>query len=257
MDFFALHGQPAPLLLANAWDVPSVRAAVRAGYAAVGTSSAAMAATLGYEDGEQMGFAELHGCVKRMIAACPLPLSVDMEAGYARDPSQAVANLMALAELGVAGVNLEDSCVRNGKRLLQEAEGFAGWLQAVKAGLQRAGGRLFLNIRTDAFLLGRADAQAETIARGRRYAEHGADGLFVPGVTREADIAAIASAVPLPLNVMCMPALPSFERLAALGVRRISMGNFVHAAMERHLRRLLGDISAQQSFRSVFADADH
>ncbi|MBN3002297.1 isocitrate lyase/phosphoenolpyruvate mutase family protein [Chromobacterium alkanivorans] len=257
MNFTALHHQAEPLLMANVWDADSARLAEQAGYAAIGTSSAAIAALLGYDDGEDLSFAELRRMVLRLRTASRLPLSVDMEAGYGDSPARIVANLLDLAALGVAGVNLEDSVVRQGQRRLLPAEDFAATLAAVRAGLTQAGAALFLNIRTDIFLLGAPDARAQAIVRGRLYAERGADGLFVPGVVQEEDILAIAEAVPLPLNVMCMPALPDFAALARLGVKRISMGNAVHEQLQRSLRNMLQNIRTQQSFQAVFTHADH
>ncbi|WP_412529245.1 isocitrate lyase/PEP mutase family protein [Burkholderia lata] len=257
MNFFQLHQQAEPLLLANVWDAASARAAETAGYAAIGTSSAAIADSLGYTDGEGVGFGELTDLVARVRSVSGLPLTVDIEAGYGATSDAIVANLRDLAALGVVGVNLEDSVVRGGQRMLVDVEPFAQRLREIRAGLQAAGVELFLNVRTDTFLLGVDHARGETIARGQRYADSGADGLFVPCLTDEADIAAIVDGVSLPLNVMCMPALPSFGRLAALGVRRISMGNFLHQRAHHVLKQLFGDVRAEQSFDPVFCHAGH
>jgi 2-methylisocitrate lyase-like PEP mutase family enzyme len=255
MPFAQLHQQADPLLLANVWDAASARAAQAAGYAAIGTSSAAVAATLGYADGEGISFAELVALVARLRAVSDLPLTVDMEAGYADTAGAVVENVCRLAAVGVVGVNLEDSKVHAGRRTLSTAEDFAQRLREVRAGLRAADVPMFLNARTDTFLLRVADARDETIARGRLYAESGADGLFVPGVTEEADIAAIVGGVPLPLNVMCMPTLPSFARLSALGVKRISMGNFLHARVQRSAEQLFAMVRQEQSFRALFDPA--
>lgn len=257
MDFTALHHQHTPLLLANVWDVSSARAAQQAGYAALGTSSAAIAAMLGYDDGEVMSFDELLFVVSHIQAASNLPLSVDMEAGFGATAHEIAAHLLQLAQLGVAGVNLEDSRVINGARRLDDAAEFAQKLREIRALLAANGCVLFLNIRTDTFLLNVEQALAETLHRGRLYAESGADGFFVPCVTREADISAIAQEISLPLNVMCMPELGAFSRLAALGVRRISMGNFVHSALQAQLKDLLLQVQAQQSFKGVFSYESH
>lgn len=112
MDFFALHRQIRPLIIANVWDAMSARAAWQAGYSAIGTSSAAIAAMLGYSDGENMSFDELLFIVRRLKAVCPLPLTVDMETGYGRSTGQVIENLVSLATEGVVGVNLEDSVLR-------------------------------------------------------------------------------------------------------------------------------------------------
>ncbi|MHB8253541.1 MAG: isocitrate lyase/PEP mutase family protein [Acidiferrobacter sp.] len=196
MHFTQLHQQVEPLLLANVWDAASARSAESAGYAAIGTSSAAIAGMLGYADGDGVSFAELKNLVVRLRAVTDLPLTVDVEAGYGETARVVVDNLLKLADIGVVGVNLEDSVVRNGLRELLNVEVFAQRLADIRFGLKETGVVLFLNVRTDTFLLGVADALTETVARGRRYAASGADGLFVPCVTDEADIATIVAGVP-------------------------------------------------------------
>ncbi|TCW49464.1 phosphoenolpyruvate phosphomutase-like protein [Phytobacter diazotrophicus] len=119
MNFALLHRQDGPLLIANVWDVSSARAAQAAGYQVMGISSAAIAAMYGYDDGDSITFAVLHHLIVRLRACCPLPLTVDMEYGYGESPEQIIENLLTLAELGVAGVNLEDNRVQQGKRMLR------------------------------------------------------------------------------------------------------------------------------------------
>ncbi|MEH4659960.1 isocitrate lyase/phosphoenolpyruvate mutase family protein [Phytobacter diazotrophicus] len=119
MNFALLHRQNGPLLIANVWDVSSARAVQAAGYQVMGISSAAIAAMYGYDDGDGITFAELHHLLVRLRACCPLPLTVDMEYGYGESHGQIIDNLLTLAELGVAGINLEDSRVQQGKRMLR------------------------------------------------------------------------------------------------------------------------------------------
>lgn len=257
MTFTEMHRQATPLLLANVWDAASARAAEAAGYAALGTSSAAIADMLGYADGEGLSFPELLAVVSRIRAVTTLPLSVDMEAGYGDSAEAVVQNLRALAAQGVAGVNLEDSVVTNGQRRMLDADGFAQRLQTIRQGLDSAGVTLFINIRTEAYLLGLPGALEQTLSRGLRYAECGADGLFVPGVTQAEDMRTLARHIALPLNVMCMPGLPAFPQLASLGVKRISMGNFLHGRVQQTLQHLFAAVRTEQSFRSVFDHANH
>lgn len=254
MSFSQMHYQSTPLLLANVWDVASAQAAQDAGYQALGTSSAAIADMLGYKDGEELPFSVLLALAARIRECVSLPLSVDMESGYGQDTETVVRQAIQLAELGVVGINLEDSKVERGARRLLDAKHFAARLSAIKAGLDAAKTPLFVNARTDGFLLGEQDALNQTLARGRLYQQAGADGFFVPCVTSPEDIQAIASTVDLPLNVMCMPGLPDFDQLAALGVKRISMGNFVHAALNRKLQHLLFSLRQQGAFDEIFAD---
>lgn len=244
---------PAPLLLANAWDAPSAQGAEAAGYAAIGTSSAAIAAMLGYDDGESMPFDDLLFVVRRIRASTTLPLSVDIEAGYGADCAAVLANVQRLAALGIDGINIEDSRVSGGQRALLPPDFLAQRLAALRAALPG----LFLNARTDTFLLGGADALQETIARGRMYAAAGAHGLFVPCISAPDDIHAITGTMDCAVNVMCMPDLPDFTTLAKLGVRRISMGNFMHGALTRQLQALLAAVRGQQTFAPLFADEIH
>ncbi|BBV65804.1 TPA: isocitrate lyase/phosphoenolpyruvate mutase family protein [Kluyvera ascorbata] len=257
MNFTQLHHQSAPLLIANVWDVPSALAAQRAGYQALGTSSAAIADMLGYPDGEGMSFAELRYIVGRIRAATTLPLSVDIESGYAESVGDIVDNVLQLSALGVAGINLEDSHVRDGRRELLDAEHFAKRLQAIREGLATHRVSLFLNARTDPFLLGMPEALSVTLSRASLYASHGADGLFVPCVHHPEDIAALVRQTALPLNVMAVPGLADFATLSELGVRRISMGNAVHSALQTQLNRLLLSLRHQRSFAGVFDDESH
>lgn len=255
MNFALLHQQKRPLLIANVWDVTSARAAQSAGYQAIGTSSAAIAAMYGYPDGDGITFAELRHLVTRLRACCSLPLTVDMEDGYGDNTQQIIENLCILTELGVVGVNLEDSKVQQGKRVLQEPAEFASLLRAIRQYLTTEQRVLFINARTDAFLLAHDNALAETLHRGACYAQNGADGLFVPCVTQPADISALVAALPVPLNVMCMPTLPTFAELMALGVKRISMGDFPYQHIQSSVQSLLTTILNAHSFEAVFAHA--
>ncbi|MDU2379866.1 MAG: isocitrate lyase/phosphoenolpyruvate mutase family protein [Enterobacter cloacae] len=257
MNFAELHNQHEPLLIANVWDAASAVAAQETGYQALGTSSAAISSTLGYEDGQGMPFDALFYMVTRIQAVSKLPLSVDMEAGYGDSAEEITANLRRLAQTGVAGVNLEDSRVINGVRQLDDASDFTCTLRTVCDALRSENHSLFLNIRTDTYLLGHVDALQETILRGQSYKAAGADGLFVPCLTSEKDISLIAEATALPLNVMCMPDLPSFDRLKLAGVSRISMGNFVHSAMQSTLTDVMHAIRSRQTFEGLFGDENN
>lgn len=257
MDFIALHYQDKPLLIANVWDACSAIAAQQTGYLALGTSSAAIAAALGYEDGEAIPFETLLVMIRRIKSVTELPLSVDIEAGYGDSVEDIAANLKRLADIGVAGINLEDSKMVNGVRTLEDAVLFADKLQALRHKMTVDANPLFINIRTDTFLLGVEDTLQATLYRGHLYKQSGADGLFVPCITDEKEIRVLASEIDLPLNVMCMPALPDFDTLKRLGVRRISMGNFIHSQLQQQLKSIMALIQFQQSFAGVFRDESH
>lgn len=247
MTFRQLHHQPQPLILGNVWDVPSATTTEKLAFKALGTSSAAMAKMLGYPDGEKIPFAHIHLLTSRILKRVNVPVSVDLEAGYSRNPAIIAEHICKLAELGVVGINLEDSVVTS-ERKLQPSEVFAEIIAAIKTDIPET---VFLNVRTDTFLMDIPDKLAETKRRSQHYAEAGADGLFVPGLISVDDITEIVEGTSLPLNVMCFPGLPTFAELAKLGVARISMGNFLHESQEGDLSQRLAQVLTDQSFHSI------
>lgn len=252
LAFAQLHRQPEPLLLPNAWDARSAAICQASGYPAVGTSSAAIASSLGYADGEQMPFSELLFVVKRICAATTLPVTVDVEAGYSRDAATIGTHLAQLAELGVVGINLEDSVMTDGRRQLVSAADFARTLEQLKTFCAKQGIDLFLNARTDAYLLGAEDALAQTQARLTAYETAGTDGIFIPRLTDLADIRALCQQTRLPLNVLCGPNLPDLEALAQAGVKRVSTGNFPFEFLMRKYEQLSVTIHRERGFTALF-----
>jgi 2-methylisocitrate lyase-like PEP mutase family enzyme len=218
--FHTLHHGDGPLLLPNAWDFASAAALAAAGFTAIGTTSLGVAAAHGLPDAEGMARDETVALARRLVRLT-CPVTVDVEAGFSTDPGE-VGDLVAeLAGLGVAGINLEDG---RGDRLADPATQVA-LIRAVK---QRAP-EVFLNARVDTYWL-RVDASVpETLNRARQYVDAGADGIFVPGLAREEDIGAVTAALPVPVNVLYLPAV-GLDRLAELGVRRVSTGSLLFRA---------------------------
>ncbi len=251
MTFKELHNQNDPLLICNVWDVASAKIAEKLTFEAIGTSSAAIATMLGYEDGENMSFSELNYLVKRIIANTKLPLTVDLESGYSREPLEIAAHIKKIADLGAVGINIEDSIV-NKKRALLNAQEFAKTISTIKRELEQDNIDIFLNVRTDAFLLGHLNAVDETKKRLQFFEEAGADGIFIPGIEKEDDIKKITESTKLPINVMCMPNLPNFEKLKKLGVKRISMGNFLFDYVNNNFEWTLSEVVHSQSFNPIF-----
>ena len=252
MKFKDLHDQDALLIICNVWDVTSSKAAQALNFKAIGTSSGAIAAMLGYRDGEEMTFKEMAYIVERIARSTAIPLTVDLEGGYSRNSTTIVEHMKQLEQLGVVGVNIEDSIV-NGNRTILDADAFAKTLEEICSSLIRQNLKLFVNVRTDPFLLKLPNALDQTIERAKKYGNAGAQGLFVPCIEKEQDIKMLVEHIDLPLNVMCMPKLPDFSTLKKIGVKRISMGNFVHhksvELMNRHLKMILEN----QSFQNLFA----
>ena len=241
--FYQLHHRETPLLLANAWNVKSAQVIEQNGFDAIATSSGAISNSLGYEDGEKMPFSELLYIVQRIKASTNIPLSVDLERGYTDHQQELTENIQRLVDLGIAGINLEDS---------QGEELYLKKLHSIKNYLEKSNQKLFINARTDGFLL-KVDAPLETtIRRAKLYQDAGADGLFVTGISDTATIKEIASSTTLPLNVVGTPKLSSIQVLWEYGVRRISMAAFLYRASYHHLDKLIKEVNAQQSFEPLF-----
>jgi 2-methylisocitrate lyase-like PEP mutase family enzyme len=225
MTFAELHTTALPLLLPNAWDVPSALALADAGYPAIGTTSFGVAMAAGRPDGARRS----RDPNRELVAALrdlPAYLSVDVEDGYSDDPAEVAGYVADLAPL-IAGINLEDSTAE----ALVDPERHADKIRAVK---DRTPG-VFVNARVDTYWLKQSATPEETLRRAARYVAAGADGVFVPGATDPDLLRTLAAAIPRPLNVLAVPGRPLSE-LGDLGVRRVSTGSLPYrAAMQAAL----------------------
>jgi 2-methylisocitrate lyase-like PEP mutase family enzyme len=202
------------------------------GAAAIATTSAGLAWSRGYPDGDAVPPRVLAGAVAEIARVVSVPLTVDVEGGYSADPQAVGETVSAVVGAGAVGINIEDGTA--------PPDLLCAKLSAVRAAAQRAGMDLFVNVRTDVYLRGLVppgQAVVETIERGRRYRAAGGDGLFVPGLSEPAAIRAIVAAIALPLNVMVLPALPPVSELRTLGVRRVSAGQTIAQAALGTVRR--------------------
>jgi 2-methylisocitrate lyase-like PEP mutase family enzyme len=216
-SFRDLHFAGTPLVLPNAWDVPSALAFVDAGFLAVGTTSFGVVASRGHPDGARHSMqANLN--LAAALASLDCFVSVDIEDGYADDP-EAVADYVA--RLDVAGVNIEDSS----SEALIKPKAHAAKVAAVKS---RCPG-LFVNARVDTYWLGQDAALQPTLDRAGRYVEAGADGIFVPGVADEDTVRELCALIDRPVNVLASPDV-SVNTLADWGVRRVSTGSLPYRA---------------------------
>ncbi len=248
----SLHNQDSVLLLGNVWNAQSALLFQKLGFKAIGTSSAAIATSLGYEDGEKMQFEDLLRIVKNIQSKINIPLTVDIEGGYSRNISEIIQNIISLHNLGVIGINIEDS-ITIAEREIVNAQEFANTIQSIKSHLADNNIDIFLNVRTDFYIMGLANSLEETLKRIKIYEESGADGIFVPGIVAENEIQKVIESTTLPVNVMCMPGLPNFDTLQNLGVKRISMGPFLYTEMVGKLEKSITEITRNKSFDSIFA----
>lgn len=220
--FHALHRQAAPLVLPNAWDAGSARLIASLGAQAIATTSAGVAWSLGYRDGDVLPLDEHLGAVRRIHRVLDVPLSVDIESGYAEHPAAVGDNVARFIDSGAVGINLQDGSAPP-ERLCRK-------LEAARAAAERSGTALYINVRCDVFarqLAAPGERVAETLRRARSYRDAGADGLFVLGATDRGEIARLAAGTPLLLAVIAWPGLPDVSGLASLGVRRVSTGSWI------------------------------
>ena len=238
--FKDLHDNAKPLLIGNAWNVPSALLLQDAGYKAIATSSSAIAGSLGYEDGEAIPFEQLFYIVERLLTVLKVPLSVDLEGGYSADIPGLLENVRRLVDIGVVGINLEDS-LTGGVRDLQSTETYVRRLEAVANTLTRENRSIFINARTDAFLLKLPDALAITKERIGAYEKAGATGIFVPFMPELTDIKQITGATALPVNDILVPGKFTVQQMTDAGLRRISLGGGFYRQVYQPLEKLRQD----------------
>jgi 2-methylisocitrate lyase-like PEP mutase family enzyme len=224
--FLELHHRETPLLLANAWDAGSAKVLASLGYEALATTSSGFAATLGRNDyAVTRDEALAHAAV--LAAATPLPLSADLENGFADDPGGVAETVRLAIDAGLAGCSIEDATGDDDDPIYEREQAIA----RVAAAADAAGDHLVLTARCENFLHGRKDLD-DTIARLVAYGEAGADVLYAPGLVSAEDIKAVVDAVDRPVNVLALRATPTVAELGELGVKRVSIGgHFAFAAL--------------------------
>ena len=215
-----LHHGPSILRVANAWDASSARIVERAGFPVVATSSAGVAFSLGYPDGEGVPLEEMLAAVERITSAVSVPVTADLMAGY-QDIESTIGGLVAA---GGVGLNLED--FQNGG--LVEVPAQMEKIRAIRRTGDRLGVPVLVNARSDIFLEQVGDPMTRfdrTVERLRAYKQAGADCLFIPGVRDEETIRSLVQALQVPINILAGPGTPPIARLEELGVARVSLGS--------------------------------
>lgn len=245
--FKSLHNQNQPLLIANTWDAISSKAAEKAGFQIIGTSSHAIANILGYEDGENIPFEEMFFMVEKIAKSTSLLVSADFESGYSDDPQQVAKNVEKLVDAGILGINLEDGLTNGKDRSLGDISILNDKIKAIKSHLQSKGKDIYINARIDTYTTKHPDAINETLKRIKAYEDAGADGFFVPLINTDEDIKAVLETTKLPLNVFMKDGLKTYEEFAALGVHRVSYGNGIHAKITNATNKAFDDLMNTKS----------
>jgi 2-methylisocitrate lyase-like PEP mutase family enzyme len=251
--FRNLHQGPGLLLLPNAWDAVTARLIESLGAKAIATTSAGLAWSRGYPDGNALPEDQLLSAIREIARVIRVPLSVDIEAGYSDEPGAVARLVTLLPDAGVVGINIEDGA--GSSDLLCKK------IAAIREHIAHCGFDLFINARSDVYLRGVASGEAaveEILRRAARYRSAGCDGLFVPGLSSADAMAAIAADIaPMPLNIMAVANLPSMDTLQECGVRRLSAGSaLAQAALGRTSHLASGFLAG--TMREMFdASADY
>jgi 2-methylisocitrate lyase-like PEP mutase family enzyme len=245
-----LHEGPEVLVLPNAWDAASARIVEAARFPVVATTSAGLAAVLGYPDGQHIPQPEMLFLVRKIAKAVEIPVTADVEAGYA----DAVQTALDLIACGAVGMNLEDMV--GGQLLPLEAQ--VETIRAIRAVTASEGVPVVINARTDIFLAKHGDASTRfdrAVERLNAFHAAGADCLFAPGVVDTVTIGRLAKAIAGPLNVLATAGSPSIREMKALGVRRVSLGSGPSRVAAGALRRFVGTLRDYGTFDALSEEA--
>ncbi len=252
--FRELHHSGKMLVLPNIWDPLGALLIENLGYPAIATASAAVAYANGYNDREQIPFNDLLTLLKRITQSVNLPVTADIESGYAKPDSQLQENIKRLVDSGIVGINIEDT--DHNTNTFQSIEAQCGKIRLIRKAAEEMGIPIFINARTDVYLHETNFPSAEiklneTIKRGLSYKDAGADGFFPITLKSEKDIKEIIAQVKLPLNIITMPGIPDLKTLSRLGVARVSLGPLLLKISIRAMKELAEQLKEYEGLSSI------
>jgi 2-methylisocitrate lyase-like PEP mutase family enzyme len=279
-----LHHGTQPLVLINAWDAASAAMVEHCGLPAIATSSAAMANALGFPDGQYLPWAQMLEAVARVCRAVKVPVTADIESGFAADVTALETSIKQIIDAGAVGVNLEDVMpanpahqtadlqsanpenadaknadpVRHGNPLFPLPVQIAR-IQAARRAAQGVGIHLVINARTDAYWqagVEPTEAMSNTLERGKAYVQAGADCIFIPGLRNPDHIRTVIDYLrgvhqEPAINILAGPGVPSIPELAKLGVKRVSYGSGPHRAAMGLLRRMAEEAKTSGTYKAL------
>ncbi|KML44375.1 isocitrate lyase/PEP mutase family protein [Cytobacillus firmus] len=251
--FHRLHQQSSTLVLPNAWDVISAKMFEECGFKAIGTTSAGIAASLGYLDGQSIPLNKMVETIENIAKSVNVPVSADIEAGYGVTVEEVLETVKAVAAAGAIGINLEDGTGDPDSPIFdissQEEK-----IAAIKELSESNNMRLFINARTDLFWLNAGDSSTrlrEAVKRAKAYQDAGADCIFIPGLTDRKSIKKIREEVSCPINLLVDPEMPSISELSEIGIERLSCGSVPFRATLTYLRTISEEIVNRQTFHQM------
>jgi 2-methylisocitrate lyase-like PEP mutase family enzyme len=252
--FLKYHHDKEILVLLNSWDIGSSKLIEACGYKAVATTSMGIAASLGYPDCQVIQLPEMIEVITGIINAVVVPVTVDIEAGYGNNLNEIIDSVKKIVATGIVGINIEDSIDLN-PVLIDEME-FCERLSAIRALSDSMGFHLVMNARTDSFYTSTGSTQeklSESIRRGNKYREAGADCIFVQPVWEKDTIATLVKEINAPINILANPTIgagvtPSISELQDLGVARVSLGSGLMKATLALIKKVANELSEKGTY---------
>ena len=254
-----LHSGPEALVLVNVWDAGSARIVEDLGFPAVATTSAGIAFSKGFPDGQKISAERMMAAVAEIAQAVNLPVTADAEAGYGDGPEHAAETARNVIMAGAVGMNFEDATGR-AEQPLADLGLQVERIHAIREISAEIRVPLVLNARTDVYLLQVGDPAKrydETVKRLRAYRDAGADCVFVPGLLDRKAIGRLVSDLGCPLNILAVPGSPSIGELTALGVKRVSLGSGPMRAALGMIRRLGQEVIAEGTYANISGAPSH
>jgi len=255
-QFKQLHKQPSTFVLPNAWDASSASVFQKSGFKAIGTTSAGIAMSLGYSDGENLPFEKMIEALKSIVNSVDIPVSADIEAGYGKSVEEVIDNVKQVILAGVVGINLEDGTGNPNEPILDISMQVKK-IAAIKELSQSLNMPLFINARTDLYWLKIGDPSLQfqsAIKRVKAYEEAGADCIFIPGVTNIDTIKNFREEISCPINLLVGSDTPSLNELSKIGIERVSSGSAPFRATITLLKEISEAIMNSGNFTPMIDD---
>ena len=252
--FLRFHHDKDILVLLNSWDIGSSKLIEACGYKAIATTSMGIAASLGYPDCQVIQLSEMLETISGIVNGVHAPVTVDIEAGYGEDLDEIVESVAKIIATGIVGINIEDSIELN-PILVDEME-FCERISAIRALSESLGFHLVINARTDAFYTSPrslSEKLSESIRRGNKYREAGADCIFVQPVWEKETILTLVKEINAPINILANPGIgggvpPSVRELQDLGVARVSLGSGLMKATLALIKKVADELSEKGTY---------
>jgi 2-methylisocitrate lyase-like PEP mutase family enzyme len=255
--FLNFHHDKDILVLLNSWDSGSSRLIEACGYKAIATTSMGIAASLGYPDCQVIQLSEMIQTITGIVNGVQVPVTVDIEAGYGNDIDEIIDSVKKIIATGIVGINIEDSIALN-PVLIDELE-FCERISAIRALSDSLGFHLVINARTDSFYTSSGSPReklTESIKRGNKYRDAGADCIFVQPVWEKETISTLVKEINAPINVLANPGIgagmpPSVRELQDLGVARVSLGSALMKATLALIKKVAVELSAKGTYDTL------